>query len=450
MLTRTVLTALLLLLAPAAVWAQQPDSPLTAAVRISGTRGGTPVRGSGFVVGLEGGKAAIATASHVIEGVQQLKVTFAADRTESFPAGTIFGMDGGNPNGLAALEVRGAIPAGVTPLILEAESRSQPGDSLLLVGFPEMAVEPRLLQRVLSARRGTYLLIDQEIGEGFSGGSVLQRGKVVGIVTVTDGETTYAVNSLVLRESLAGWGIKLAAPAAPKCTGETRPDRYGIVAVHICPETFTMGAAADDPYALDHEKPAHPVTLSSYWISQTEITNKQYAKVRPHESSDLLPVTNVDWHEAQEACAYFGNGRLPTEAQWEYAARAGSQSTWFFGNDGTALGKYAWYGESQEGEPHSVAGKDPNPWGLYDMYGNVFEWVGDWYESPYPSEAQTDPSGPPESPQGKEGDAGVMRVLRGGAAVSDSQALRSSARGMLAPNGRSPWIGFRCVWKYPS
>ncbi|HEX5720702.1 MAG TPA: serine protease, partial [Thermoanaerobaculia bacterium] len=171
MLARTAFV-LPLLLAPIAS-AQELDTAVSAVVRISGTRNGTPVRGSGFVVGLDRDKATIVTAAHVIEGAQQLEVTFAADTAESFPAGTVLGIEAGSPNGLAVFQVRGALPTGVTTLSFETENRPSYGDELFLTGFPQMDLAPRTPRRVLSGRRGGLLLIDQGIGEGFSGGPVL-------------------------------------------------------------------------------------------------------------------------------------------------------------------------------------------------------------------------------------------------------------------------------------
>ncbi len=452
MLTRPVLALLLLL--PAAASAQELDTALSAVVRISGTRSGTPVRGSGFVVDLVRDKATIVTASHVIEGVQQIEVSFAVDPTESFPAGIVLGMESGNPRGLAVFQVRGALPAGVTALSLEVESRPRPGDALFLLGFPQMEREPRTTQRVLSARRGSLLLVDQEIGEGFSGGPVLQGGKVVGVITDTADQTTYAVNALVAREALEGWGVKLGGQSSTPVTntatqtkpepqvvekcepGEQQRTEDDIVFVRICPGTFTMGSAEDDKNADDDEKPAHEVRLTSeLWIGRTEITNKQYRRYqRDHPGEDELPATDVTWAEAQSACERFG-GRLPTEAQWEYAARAGSQTAWSFGDDEKGLGEYAWFGESLESTPHLVGTRKPNAWGIHDMHGNVWEWVADWFGT-YGKGPQIDPS----SPQ-----TGQYRVVRGGSFADGARFQRSASRGGVGPEGRGRYFGFRCV-----
>ena len=213
MLIRKVATPLLLLFASACM--QRLDLAVPALVRISGTRGGTSIRGTGFIVGLDRGKATIATASHVIENVQELEVTFAVNPALSFPAGAVLGLDAGSPNGLAAFQVSGELPEGATALSFDVGRTPQLGEALFLLGFPQMELAPRITQRVLAARRGTLLLVDQEVGEGFSGGPVLKEGKVVGVVTESDGQTTYAVNSVVALGSLQGWGLKFPVHSNP-------------------------------------------------------------------------------------------------------------------------------------------------------------------------------------------------------------------------------------------
>lgn len=449
---RTALLALVLLL-PAAVSAQDLDPALSALVRISGTRDGATVRGSGFVVGLDRDEAMIVTVSHVIAGVEKIEVTFAADLTRSFPAAGFMRMDAESPRGPAVLQVRGSLPAGVTTLSFETQSRPRLGTELFLLGFPEMATSPRTSQRVLSARDGTLLLVDQGSGEGFSGGPVLQGGKVVGVVTDTDERTTYAVTAVVVHEALEGWRVKLGnqnvqsiAPPPPSVAAACVPgqetfEEKGIVFVRICPGTFTMGSAENDPRADKDEKPAHPVRLSEFWISRTEITNAQYRGFQPdhpgEDGDDQLPAVHVSWAEAKAACASFG-GRLPTEAEWEYATRAGSQAAWTFGGDETLLADYAWYDKNSNSgkKPPPVATRKPNPWGLYDMHGNVWEWVGDWY-APYEKGPQIDPTGPK---RGKH-----LVVLRGGSFLDPARALRSADRYKIDPEIRNKGIGFRCV-----
>lgn len=429
MLIRTVL-ALLLLLAPAAS-AQDLDTALSALVRISGTRNDTPVRGSGFVVVLDSDKATIVTASHVIEGTQQLEVTFAADPTESFPAGVVLGMEAGNPRGLAVFQVRGRLPAVVTTLSFDTEVQLQGIEELILLGFPQMASSPLILKRSFAGPNGNLLQLDGPVGEGFSGAPVLRKGFVIGVVTDEDQRLTFAVKAAVARDAAIGWGAKLAEACVP---GEKLPEN-GIVFIRICPGTYTMGSADNDPQADAEEKPAHQVKLSAFWLARTETTNWQYRRFRPdHKREDGLPVTNVDWFDAKAACESFG-GRLPTEAEWEYAARAGSSTAWWFGDDETLLGDYAWYARNSDGKPQFAGTRKPNPWGLHDMHGSVWEWVADRY-APYSSAPQTDPTGP---------DAGTDRVFRGGAFKEQPGALRSAGRVKSPPEYKNGGIGFRCA-----
>ncbi|MCP4661703.1 MAG: SUMF1/EgtB/PvdO family nonheme iron enzyme, partial [bacterium] len=152
-------------------------------------------------------------------------------------------------------------------------------------------------------------------------------------------------------------------------TPEEETDANGIVFVRIPAGTFTMGSADDDPLADDDEKPAHRVTLSELWISKYPITNEQYRRLRPDRKKNEgeegdLPVTDVSWHDAGEFCERLGY-RLPTEAEWEYAARAGTETPWSFGDDKSLIDRYAWYSGNSGGRAHPVGTREPNPWGLY-------------------------------------------------------------------------------------
>jgi formylglycine-generating enzyme required for sulfatase activity len=237
---------------------------------------------------------------------------------------------------------------------------------------------------------------------------------------------------IVVEETPATSQAAIPAPA-PCITGE-QADEAGITWVRICPGTFIMGSAENDSQARSDEKPAHQVTLSEFWLGKTEVTNKQYRLFQPtRRGEDNLPAT-VGWIDATAACKRFG-GRLPTEAEWEYAARADSQTAWSFGDDEKHLGEYAWYGEGSAGKPHPAGLKKPNDWGLYDMHGNVWEWVEDWY-GPYDGAAQVDPSGP---------QAGESRVVRGGAFLVPSRYLRSADRASSLPSYWVRVLGFRCA-----
>jgi formylglycine-generating enzyme required for sulfatase activity len=199
-----------------------------------------------------------------------------------------------------------------------------------------------------------------------------------------------------------------------------------------------MGCSEDDGQCRDHENPLHIVRLTrGFWLGQTPVTQAAYEKVIGADPSTFkgqqLPVETVNWREASKYCEAVG-GRLPTEAEWEYAARAGSQQAYY-----GELDKIAWYYANSDGKTHQVGQKQANPWGLYDILGNVWEWVADWFQEDYYrslSSPAIDPKGPP---------SGEMRVLRGGAWNYSAGYLRVSSRAGIQTEGRGYNVGFRCV-----
>jgi formylglycine-generating enzyme required for sulfatase activity len=196
----------------------------------------------------------------------------------------------------------------------------------------------------------------------------------------------------------------------------------------------------------DNEKPPHRVKVSPFAIGKTEVTQAQWKAVMggnpSNNQGDDLPVENVSWDNVQEFLKKAGNGfRLPTEAEWEYAARAGTTTAYSFGDSESQLGEYAWFSGNAGGKTHSVGGKKSNGFGLFDMHGNVWEWCSDWYGGNYYAECQrqgtvTDPRGP---------SAGSARVLRGGSWYGAAVVCRSAFRGLGTPGGRRGDLGFRVV-----
>ncbi len=208
--------------------------------------------------------------------------------------------------------------------------------------------------------------------------------------------------------------------------------------------TFTMGEGDD----------AHEVTLTkSFKMGVHEVTQDQYEKVMGVNPSGFRgadnPVKKVSWNDAVEFCRKLselpsekaaGNVyRLPTEAEWEYACRAGTTTKYSFGDDESELGNYAWSLENSGDKTHPVGGKKPNAWGLYDMHGNVWEWCQDWYGD-YPSGSVTDPSG---------ATSGSDRVLRGGGSSLAAEHCRSTSRLWSRPTDRFSGFGFRVVLVSP-
>jgi formylglycine-generating enzyme required for sulfatase activity len=174
------------------------------------------------------------------------------------------------------------------------------------------------------------------------------------------------------------------------------------------------------------------------------VTQDQYAAVMGRNPSrfggERCPVERVSWHDAAEFCARLSeiegrSCRLPTEAEWEYACRAGSAAAFCFGDDEGRVGDYAWHARNSGGRTHEVGLKRPNAWGLHDMHGNVWEWCHDWYGA-YDPDAGQDPTGSPD---------GTLRVVRGGSWFDHPSPLRSASRGRNIPINRADDHGFRVV-----
>jgi formylglycine-generating enzyme required for sulfatase activity len=154
----------------------------------------------------------------------------------------------------------------------------------------------------------------------------------------------------------------------------------------------------------------------------------------------------VSWNDASEFCWWMSEQegqeyRLPTEAEWEYACRAGTSARYYFGDDPAALGEYAWYGANAENRTQPVGKKMPNAFGLNDMHGNVWEWCSDWYDARYYKHA------PMDNPAGPAASAG--RVIRGGAWHSLARLVRAAYRNGVGPAARNVNLGFRCG-EFPS
>lgn len=217
-----------------------------------------------------------------------------------------------------------------------------------------------------------------------------------------------------------------------------------------CPAgTFTMGSPPDAAGSERNEQ-QFEVTLSrGFWIQQSEVTQLQYEKlmgVNPsHFRGESNPVESLTHSDASEFCRRLselppekksGNVyRLPTEAEWEYACRAGSTTSFWFGDDESKLGEYGWYNQNSARTTHPVNTKLPNAWQLHDMHGNVAEWCSDWYTE-YPVSPQTDPLG---------AESGDKKVVRGGGWFFVPQNSRSAHRDAYPTGARYAGLGMRLV-----
>ena len=226
---------------------------------------------------------------------------------------------------------------------------------------------------------------------------------------------------------------------------------------------FVMGTKAES------DSQPHEVVISSFFIDKYLVTQEQYQKVMGNNPArwkgDRNPIEQVRWSDAVRfcnkrsemdglqpcydlntwQCNFEANGyRLPTEAEWEYACRAGTTSIYSFGDDPAKLGEYAWYDKNSSLRPHPVGQKKPNPWGLYDMHGNIWQWCNDFYKVEYYNES------PKENPRGpKEGET---KVLRGGCWKTSSETCGSAYRYNENPGYADVCFGydiygFRCVRK---
>jgi formylglycine-generating enzyme required for sulfatase activity len=239
--------------------------------------------------------------------------------------------------------------------------------------------------------------------------------------------------------------------------------------VRIPAGSFLMGNEEDERYCEDDQKPQHRVTLSRpFYLGKYAVTQKQWLAVMDGNPSEYEgpdnPVERVSWDDAQEFIRRLNEKegvnkyRLPTEAEWEYAARAGAMtpekpcggiswqfplglsgpvSTDDFGKNASDLRAHAWYDDNSDDQPHPVGQLKPNAWGLYDMLGNVDEWVQDWFDPAwYAKSPEIDPQGPPE---------GTCHALRGGSWINPEGITRAENRGcMKQPNAfRNRGIGFR-------
>jgi len=256
-----------------------------------------------------------------------------------------------------------------------------------------------------------------------------------------------------------------AASVAPQSGGGSLVNSIGMRLAWVPAGEFAMGSPGSDLAAEPHEQPRHPVRITKpFYLGLYEVTQAEYAEVMGTNpswfdpssgargtasgQSGRRPVERVSWEDAQAFCRRLSERpeeraacrvyRLPTEAEWEYACRAGGTGRFGFGGDEAAILDHAWVEGNSAAATHPVGQKRPNAWGLYDMHGNVWEWCGDWYEPGYYGQSPVENPGGPVS--------GSARVVRGGSFVNAAATCRSAARNFLEPSFQeSNGIGFRVV-----
>jgi len=256
------------------------------------------------------------------------------------------------------------------------------------------------------------------------------------------GLAAWALDSFPGRSSLASeraaaqaFRGELLAPLRGRRPQPPLPDPSDPDWAEIPAGSFDMGTPKEKKGAA-RERPVHRVMLSSFRLLVHPVTNREYRSLDPKKTGeDYLPVVEVDWYTAYAYAAWLG-GRLPTEAEWEYAARAGCRHAYSdrYGAP-TTLDRVGWHSGNSEGKLHPVEQLEMNPWGLFDMIGNVWEWVADWY-GPYSAEPQTDPWGSP---------SGDRRVMRGGCFRFGADRARAACRDLWVPGVVVRDQGFRVV-----
>jgi formylglycine-generating enzyme required for sulfatase activity len=269
---------------------------------------------------------------------------------------------------------------------------------------------------------------------------------------------------LVLALGVAGCAI-VRGPKPPKPGKVDRVDLGGGVKMELVwvpAGSFQMGSPVSEQdwvvsqgskrEWVEREGPVHTVELDGFWMGKYEVTQEQYQAVLGKNPSNFKgpknPVEQVSWNDATDFCRKLTDKvgrassparffRLPTEAEWEYACRAGSTTRFCFGDSDGELGDYAWYDGNSGNTTHPVGEKKANEWGLYDMHGNAWEWCGDsWRVDGYSAGSSKNPPG---------ASSGSYRVFRGGCWNFSARSCRSAFRAGHVPGGSYYLLGFRAV-----
>lgn len=279
-----------------------------------------------------------------------------------------------------------------------------------------------------------------------------------------EGEPEGNTEGMLEGEALEGESTEGESPEGEPTEGEAPEPEPGAVRaflgidfIWIPAGEFTMGTDrtpeeleaqyGDRAFFFRSEQPAHRVRITrGFWLARHEMRQQDWSRFRTENPSQnqgpLKPVESVSWNTVQSFAAELsalgqGRFRLPSEAEWEYACRAGTQTEFSHGDDPAALGAYAWFFDNAFFSTQDTGRKLPNPWGLYDMHGNVFEWCADWYgENYYDESPLDDPPGP--------GDTG-LKVRRGGSYTRTDAFCRSSFRLWNGPSDQLDNTGFRLV-----
>jgi formylglycine-generating enzyme required for sulfatase activity len=402
--------------------------------------------GAGIVIMASSDSIRILTAAHVVADATAWKVYFYSDQVVGYTATVLPRSSDGLD--LAVLEVRPqgrALPGNLPQLPIRDRDTLRVDERIWTVDSEWVHIPNTVVRLDHDSDTRLFEYTKAAVDEGFSGGPVFDDdGRLAGIHRGGGAGGRYAVAAKLdsAVDALAALGhntpnlvrggtvastiaVPVPPPPFPSApqAGDTRVNaKDGLTYVWIPAGSFTMGCSPGDTECESDEKPAHAEQIANgFWLGQTEVTQAAWTRVMTINPSsfkgDQLPVENADWSEAAYYCKAIGE-RLPTEEEWEYAARAGTTRARY-----GALDAIAWYGDNSRGSTHPVGLKQANAYGLYDMLGNVWEWTAD-----------------------DHGDG--AKVVRGGAWSNGAGGVRASYRFWHLPTTRDRFIGFRCAGEF--
>ena len=401
---------------------------------------GSEEKGFGFITGEELGKLYLATAAHVVRGIElnqkakSIQVKFFRD-IRWLEATFLYHWD---REDVALLEMN-------KPTFVQwrSDCADFSPENLQKVRFIGLnGNEPAWVYpgsgEIFDVSGNDIQFAIGTIRPGTSGAPLITEKGVVGLITQDEGGNSIALKLTQIKALFSSGGQYPYFALHP-----LYEDEYGLVLIKG--GTFTMGCTSEQGNDCnDWEKPAHQVTLKDFYIGKYEVTQTQWRKVMSSDppglnfkGCDQCPVERVSWEDVQEFLrklnAQTGKKyRLPTEAEWEYAARGGNQSKGYKYAGSNTLSEVAWFADNSDSKTHPVGTKKGNELGLYDMSGNVFEWCQDWYGD-YSSSTQTDPAG---------AGSGSSHVYRGSTWAGDERSCRVSYR-YFRPPLRHYGLGFR-------
>lgn len=430
-----------------------------AAIKVNGAEVGSGSYSNNMAEGIYDIEATLASYRPV---TKQIEVVAGVPQTIELRPTPIYGMLDVNSNPMGANITINGKPYGDTPTTIE---------NLLVGDYDVVLTKPgyaSVSQRV-TVSEGASASVDVKMPSGRqvnistdkAGDIIYADGVKIG-VSPCSAELAFGSHDIKAERNgksvtknvsvSQGYGIvevKLGFGLTPYWSASVTPSQRAVLEklianmVRVEGGTFTMGATPEQGNdANGNEKPAHQVTLSDYYIGRYEVTQKEWQAVMGNNPSnfkgDNLPIERVSWNECYEFIKKLNQltglqFRLPTEAEWEYAARGGKSSRGFKYSGSDNIGDVAWYTDNSGGKTHQVGTKEPNELGIYDMSGNVWEWCSDRFGS-YSSSSQTNPIGP---------SSGSNRVYRGGSWDGSARNCRVSSRDDIIPGSRDSSLGFR-------